>query len=88
MRKTLRQTNPRADGQSLSSPNKLIVVAELRTVACMCQVSGTFIYSKIVNELDEPLHTFMQHSAKISQRTAAVYSHSANFKLQAAILEW
>lgn len=88
MRKTLRQPSNRLSSQTLSAPDKLIVAAELRTVVCMCEVGKSFVYIKIANELDEPMYDFMQNVAKISQRTASVYSHSANFKLQAAILEW
>lgn len=88
MRRTLRQTNRKAQGQTLNAPDKLIVAAELQTVSCMCEVAGSFLYPKITNELDEPLSEFMHNSVQLSQRTADVYSHSATFKLQAAVLEW
>jgi hypothetical protein len=87
IRRTLLQ-NSRNVSKSMSSPDKLIVVAELRSVVCMCEVSGSFVYSKIFNELDEPLYSWMKDAAVLSQRTASVYSHSANFKLQSTILEW
>ncbi|KAI6222401.1 hypothetical protein M3Y99_01504500 [Aphelenchoides fujianensis] len=72
---------------NISAPEKLIVAAELRTVVCMCETSGTFVYRKILEELDQPLHDYMLETMRASERTSSVYSQTTSFKLQAAALQ-
>ncbi|KAI6234697.1 Riboflavin kinase [Aphelenchoides fujianensis] len=50
-------------------PEKLIVAAELRMVVCMCETSGSFVYRKILEELDQPLHDYMLETMRVSERT-------------------
>ena len=83
MRRTLTQRSA-----SITSPEKLIVAAELRTVATMSELSREFVRQKLEKELDELLGDYLRDVASISTRTSSVYTHTSAFKLQAAIFEW
>ncbi|KAI6174224.1 Cysteine protease [Aphelenchoides besseyi] len=82
MRRTFNQAKT-----NITAPDKLIVAAELRVVLCMCEVSKSFVYQKILQDLDEPLHNYMLKVFNQSQQTSAVYTQSSGYKLQATIME-
>uniref|UniRef100_A0A914V3N6 TELO2 interacting protein 1 n=1 Tax=Plectus sambesii TaxID=2011161 RepID=A0A914V3N6_9BILA len=54
----------------------------LSVVATMAEVSGTFVYRRIIDELWPKLERFMVSQATLSADTGQVYEHSAAFKYQ------
>ncbi|KAI6226697.1 hypothetical protein M3Y95_00648000 [Aphelenchoides besseyi] len=82
MRRTFNQAKA-----NITAPDKLIVAAELRVVLCMCEVSKSFVYQKILQDLNEPLHNYMLKVFNQSQQTSSVYTQSSGYKLQATIME-
>ncbi|KAH7725976.1 TELO2-interacting protein 1 [Aphelenchoides avenae] len=70
----------------LSDQRKLVAARAVEVAETMAELSGSFIYHKVTKEFTPKVTEFLRRSMQSSEGTGKVYTHTATYKYQLAIL--
>ncbi|KAK0429471.1 hypothetical protein QR680_011396 [Steinernema hermaphroditum] len=71
----------------ISSEHLTVAAKAMTVVATMCELSGTFVYRKILDEMWPSVARYMEDAKKASRRNDRAFSHTAAFKYQLAVIK-